>query len=93
MSRPIVEAQDPAVLKQLVASSDHLGVFAYLGIRVDVDAGRLRAFDLDSPFMARPIGLLMRKDDAQRPEFPDIKRIFKEFGAKHLSCILKSRSS
>ena len=85
MPKPSVESQDPSVLRQVVASSDHIGVFAYLGIRADVEAGRLRAFDLDSPFMARPIGLLMRKEDGKRPEFQDIKRITQEFAAEHLN--------
>ncbi len=83
MPKPSVESEDPSVLKQVIASSNHIGVLAYLGIRADVKSGRLNAFDLKSPFMVRPIGLLLRQGDRSKPELTDIKRIAAEFASEH----------
>jgi DNA-binding transcriptional LysR family regulator len=62
-----IECRAPAILKAIVACSDHVGLVTRLGVQAEVSAGVLEMFEIDSPLMARPIGLFWRERDALSP--------------------------
>jgi DNA-binding transcriptional LysR family regulator len=80
-----IESRDPAVLRSVIATSDHIGVLAHLGVRRDVEAGTLCAFDLNSPLMRRPIGLVMRKSEPMSPAVTSLMRIAEQQSGKSVA--------
>ncbi len=72
MPRARIESRNPAVLKAIVSISDHIGIISRLGVERELAAGTLKAIELDSPLMQRPIGIVHREID---PASPAIKSL------------------
>ena len=81
LPRYAMESRDPAVLRGIIADSDHIGVMARLGIRRDIDAGRLTAIGVNSPLMRRPIGVALRKNEPISHSVRALMRIARELAA------------
>lgn len=73
---------DPAVLCAIIASSNHIGVLSRLGIKADIEAGRLSAIGLNSPIMRRPIGIVLRKSEPVSPAVKSLIRIAEQLAAQ-----------
>lgn len=67
-----MECRNPAVLKEVVASSDFVSVVARLGVESELKSGVLKAVDIASPLMQRPIGIVRR---AREPMSPAIRSL------------------
>jgi DNA-binding transcriptional LysR family regulator len=62
--RPIIECIDTAFMRRAVRQSDHLAVIAKIGVP---DARGLTMIELQSPFMAREIGVMWRRHSVLSP--------------------------
>ncbi len=82
LPRAAMESRDPAVLRAIIASSDHIGVLSRLGIKADIEAGRLSAIGLNSPIMRRPIGIVLRKSEPVSPAVKSLIRIAEQLAAQ-----------
>jgi DNA-binding transcriptional LysR family regulator len=78
LPRANIESPDPAILKSVILESDLIGVISRLGVEKDLAQGRLKAFDIDSPLMLRPIGILRRENDLPSPAIDAFLRIADE---------------
>ena len=67
MPRASIESREPAILKSIIMKSDHVGVLAKIGVEREVEKGLLTSFEIDSPFMMRPIGIVRRENDMPSP--------------------------
>lgn len=79
-----MECRDPAVLKAVVASSDYLSVIAKLGVEREVKQGVLRAIDIPSPLMQRPIGIVRRTGEPMSPAIKSFVQIAHELCGPNL---------
>jgi DNA-binding transcriptional LysR family regulator len=73
-----MECREPSVLKAIVAISDYVSVIARLGAESEVNRGTLRAMDLYSPLMQRPIGIVRRSREQMSPAIKSFIRIAHE---------------
>ncbi len=62
-----MECRNPAVLKEIVAGSDFVSVIARLGIERELKSSSLKAADIASPLMQRPIGVVRRAREPMSP--------------------------
>ncbi len=67
MPRARIESRNPAVLKAIVSISDHVGIISRLGVERELEAGTLKAIEIDSPMMQRPIGIVHREIEPASP--------------------------
>jgi DNA-binding transcriptional LysR family regulator len=67
LPRAGIQSRDPNILKSVIMESDHIGVVARLGVEKEIGQGSLKAFDLGSPLMNRPIGIVWRRNQALTP--------------------------
>lgn len=65
--RTRIESRNPAVLKSIISISDHVGIISRLGVERELEAGTLKAMELDSPLMQRPIGIVRREIEPASP--------------------------
>ncbi len=65
--RTRIESRNPAVLKSIISISDHVGIISRLGVERELEAGALKAVELDSPLMQRPIGVVRREIEPASP--------------------------
>jgi DNA-binding transcriptional LysR family regulator len=70
-----IESRNPAVLKAIIMTSDHIGMIARLGIEEEIAEGLLRAIEIDSPLMQRPIGIVRRENEPMSPAVKSFVRI------------------
>lgn len=75
------ESREPAILKSIIMSSDHIGMMARLGIEKEVSAGLLKGIEIDSPLMLRPIGIVWRENEPLSPAVKSLVRIIEELCA------------
>lgn len=78
LPRASVESPDPTILKSVILQSDLIGVISKLGVEKEVAQGRLKAVDIDSPLMLRPIGVLRRENDLPSPAIDAFLRIVED---------------
>lgn len=62
-----MESRNPAVLKAVIATSDHVGVISRLGVERELAAGTIKTIELDSSLMQRPIGIVRREIEPASP--------------------------
>lgn len=75
MPRASIESREPAILKSVIMKSDHVGVLARIGVEREIEQGLLKAVEIDSPFMMRPIGIVRRENDLPSPAVNAFVRI------------------
>jgi DNA-binding transcriptional LysR family regulator len=81
LPRYTTASSDPAVLRGIIAESDHVGTMARLAIRRDIESGRLAAISIDSPLMRRPIGVALRKNAPISPAVRALIEIARDIAA------------
>jgi DNA-binding transcriptional LysR family regulator len=72
-----IESSTPAMQKGIIARSDHVGLISKMGVQSELNSRTLRAIEIDSRWMKRPIGFLYREDEPLSPAmraFTDILR-------------------
>lgn len=62
-----MESRNPAILKSVISISDHVGIISRLGVEREVASGALKAIELNSPLMQRPIGIVRRESEPPSP--------------------------
>jgi DNA-binding transcriptional LysR family regulator len=67
LPRARMESRNPAILKAVIASSDHVGIISRLGVERELKSGALISLDLDSQMMQRPIGIVQREIEPTSP--------------------------
>jgi len=67
LPRAGIQSRDPNILKSVIMVSDHIGVVARLGVEKEIEQGLLKAIDLSSPLMNRPIGIVWRENEVLSP--------------------------
>lgn len=82
MPRSSIESRNPAVLKSIIMISDHVGTIARLGVEKELAKGLLRAVELDSPLMQRPIGIVRRENEPMSPAVASFVRIMEDIGRR-----------
>lgn len=78
-----MECRDPAVLKAVVSTSDYISVIANLGIEREVQRGVLRAMEIPSPLMQRPIGIIRRSGEQMSPAIKSFVQIAQDMCGTH----------
>ena len=78
LPRANIESRTPAILKSIIMISDHIGMLARAGVEKDLANGLLRAVDLDSPLMLRPVGIVRRINEPMSPAVKCLVRIIEE---------------
>ncbi|MDH7799714.1 MULTISPECIES: LysR family transcriptional regulator [unclassified Beijerinckia] len=78
-----MECRDPAVLKAVVSTSDYISVIANLGIEREVKRGVLRAMEIPSPLMQRPIGIIRRSGEQMSPAIKSFVQIAQDMCGTH----------
>ncbi len=58
--------------------SDHTGMIARLGVEKEISSGALKAIEIDSPLMLRPIGIIRRDNEPMTPAVKSFVRIIEE---------------
>lgn len=79
MPVPRMECREPSVLKALVASSDFISVVARVGAQKEIESGRLKAVELHSALMQRPIGIVQRAGLHASPAVRSFIQLAQEF--------------
>lgn len=82
MPRSTIESRNPAVLKSIIMISDHIGTIARLGVEKELAKGLLKAVELDSPLMQRPIGIVRREIEPMSPAIASFVRIMEDIGRR-----------
>jgi len=87
LPRARFESRNPEVLKSIIMISDHIGMIAKLGVEKELSKGLLKAVEIDSPLMLRPIGIVRRESEPISPAMKSIIRILEEVcrGRRHTS--------
>lgn len=62
-----IESRNPAILKSIIAISDYVGIISRLGVERELASGALKAIELNSPLMHRPIGIVRRDRELDHP--------------------------
>ena len=62
--------------------SDHIGTIARLGVEKELAKGLLKAVDLDSPLMMRPIGIVRRENEPMSPAVMSFVSIMEDIGRR-----------
>jgi DNA-binding transcriptional LysR family regulator len=78
LPRARFESRNPEVLKSIIMISDHIGMIARLGVEKELANGLLKAIEIDSPFLLRPIGIVRRESDPISPAVKSFVRIIEE---------------
>jgi DNA-binding transcriptional LysR family regulator len=78
LPRARFESRNPEVLKSIIMISDHIGMIARLGVEKELANGLLKAIEIDSPFLLRPIGIVRRESDPISPAVKSFIRIIEE---------------
>jgi DNA-binding transcriptional LysR family regulator len=78
LPRARFESRNPAILKSIIMISDHIGMIARLGVEKEIAQGTLKAIEIDSPFMLRPIGIVRRENEPMTPAVKSLVRILEE---------------
>jgi DNA-binding transcriptional LysR family regulator len=78
LPRACFESRNPEVLKSIIMISDHIGMIAKLGVEKELAEGLLKAIELDSPLMLRPIGIVRRENEPISPAVMSFIRIIEE---------------
>ena len=77
-----IECRAPAVLKAIIACSDHVGLVTRTGHASRYRGGLLKMFEIDSPLMARPIGFLWKQETTLSPPAKVFIRLVERAAAK-----------
>ena len=87
LPRARFESRNPEVLKSIIMISDHIGMIAKLGVEKELSKGLLKAIEIDSPLMLRPIGIVRRETEPISPAMKSFIRILEEVckGRRHAS--------
>ena len=72
------ESRNPEILKSIIMISDHIGMVARMGVEKEVAQGLLKAIEIDSPLMLRPIGIVRRENEPASPAVKSFVRIIEE---------------
>jgi len=67
LPNPQVEARDTGFVKSLIMTSDFIGAIPRLGVEREIANGSLKAVEIDSPLMLRPVGLVRRENEPMLP--------------------------
>jgi len=78
LPRARFESRDPSVLKSIIMISDHIGMIAKLGVAKEVSNGLLKAIEIDSRLMLRPIGIVRRENEPMSPAVKSFVRIIED---------------
>jgi DNA-binding transcriptional LysR family regulator len=78
LPRARFESRNPEVLKSIIMISDHIGMIARLGVEKELANGLLKAVEIDSPLMLRPIGIVRRESEPISPAVKSFIRIIEE---------------
>lgn len=78
MPLPQMVCRDPFVLKSIVAASDYVSVIARLGVAGEVGRGTLKAIEIATPLMARPIGIIRRAGEPESPAITSFIQIARD---------------
>jgi len=78
LPRARFESRNPAILKSIIMISDHVGMIARLGVEKEISSGALKAIEIDSPLMLRPIGIVRRDNEPMTPAVKSFVRIIEE---------------
>lgn len=76
--RPRIASRNPAVLKNIVMASDHIGMMSRLGVEKEIAKGLLKCIEIDSPLMHRPIGIVRRENEPMSPAAKSFVRIIED---------------
>ena len=78
LPKPSIESHDHVVMKSVLMATDHVGLIARLGVEKEVASGLLKCLEIDSPLMARPIGVIRREREPTSPATDAFIRLLKE---------------
>jgi DNA-binding transcriptional LysR family regulator len=78
LPRARFESRNPEILKSIIMISDHIGMIAQLGVEKELASGTLKAIEIDSPLMLRPIGIVRRENEPTSPAVKSFIRIIEE---------------
>ena len=67
LPRSRIESHDHVVMKSMIMASDHIGLIAKLGVEREISSGLLKCIEINSPLMARPIGIIRRENEPTTP--------------------------
>jgi LysR family transcriptional regulator of gallate degradation len=73
-----IESHDPAVMKSIIMSSNHVGMVSKIGVEREVANGLLKFIEIDSPLMLRPIGTVRRESEPMTPAVESLIRFIQE---------------
>ena len=80
--RARIESRNPAILKSIVMISDHIGMMSRLGVENELSKGLLKCIEIDSPLMARPIGIIRRENEPISPAVKSFVQIIEDVSKK-----------
>jgi DNA-binding transcriptional LysR family regulator len=80
--RARIESRNPAILKSIVMISDHIGMMSKLGVENELSKGLLKCIEIDSPLMARPIGIVRRENEPISPAVKSFVQIIEDVSRK-----------
>jgi DNA-binding transcriptional LysR family regulator len=87
LPRARFESRNPEVLKSIIMMSDHIGMMARLGVEKELSKGLLKAIEIESPLLLRPIGIVRRESEPVSPAMKSFIRIIEDVckGRRHTS--------